>query len=100
MIMHNPAHPGEILRASYLDACSLSITEAAKRLNVTRQALSDLINGHSGISVGMAYKLSSACGTTAKLWMDLQVQYDLWQKRGVDTSCVVPFADEGKLAAR
>jgi addiction module HigA family antidote len=76
MRMHNPPHPGSILR-EYLG--SLSVTEAADHLGVTRVALSRVLNGAAGISAEMALRLSEALGTTPELWLGMQSQYDLWQ---------------------
>ena len=77
--MHNPAHPGEVLR-EYLPH-TLPVTEAARRLGVTRQALSALLNGRAGISAEMALRLESALGTTAEMWVEMQAGYDLWKAR-------------------
>ena len=77
--MHNPAHPGEVLR-EYLPE-NLAVTEAAKRLGVTRQTLSALLNGRSGVSAEMALRLEAALGTSAEMWLEMQTGYDLWQAR-------------------
>jgi len=77
--MHNPAHPGEVLQ-EYLPE-DLSVTEAAKRLGVTRQALSALLNGRAGVSAEMALRLEKALGTSAEMWLEMQAGYDLWQAR-------------------
>ena len=77
--MHNPAHPGEVLR-EYLPE-SLGVTEAARRLGVTRQALSALLNGRAGISAEMALRLEAALGTSAEMWIEMQAGHDLWQAR-------------------
>lgn len=77
--MHNPAHPGEVLR-EYLPE-TLGVTESAKRLGVTRQALSALLNGHAGVSAQMALRLEAALGTSAEMWVEMQAGYDLWLAR-------------------
>ncbi|EQD66427.1 Addiction module antidote protein, HigA [mine drainage metagenome] len=77
--MHNPAHPGEVLR-EYLPE-DMSVTDAAKALNVTRQALSALLNERSGVSAGMALRLEAALGVEAGFWLRMQVAYDLWEAR-------------------
>ena len=77
--MHNPAHPGEVLR-EYLPE-DLAVTEAAKRLGVTRQSLSALLNGRAGVSAKMALRLEAALGTSAEMWLEMQAGYDLWQAR-------------------
>ena len=78
-MMHNPPHPGEVLRELYLAPLELTVTDAAGRLGVSRKALSELLNGRSGISPEMAVRLSIAFGTTPKVWMNMQVNHDLWQ---------------------
>lgn len=77
--MRNPAHPGEVLRQYLPEA--LGVSEAAKRLGVTRQALSALLNGRGGISAEMALRLESALGTSAEMWMEMQAGFDLWRAR-------------------
>jgi len=78
MPMHGPPHPGEHVRANCLDPLELSVTAGAKALGVSRKALSELVNGHAGISPDMAVRLSKAFGSTARHWMQLQMNYDLW----------------------
>jgi len=77
MNMHNPAHPGDIIRRLCLEPLGLTVTEAAKALGVTRKALSELINCHSGVSVEMALRLAKAFDTSAESWLGMQQQYDL-----------------------
>ena len=92
--MHNPPHPGEIVRDQCLEPLSLSVTAAAKGLGVTRKALSELLNGHSGISPEMALRLEKAFGSTAETWLRMQVAYDLWQaEQRTDTLAVTRFAE-------
>lgn len=81
MAMHNPQHPGGIVKRQCLEPLGLSITRAAKGLGVTRQALSDLINGKAGISLEMAIRLSKAFGSTPETWLGMQQAYDLWHIR-------------------
>ena len=77
--MHNPPHPGEIVREECLKPLGLSVTAAAEGLGITRKALSELLNGHSGVSPEMAIRLAKAFGSSAETWLRLQMQYDLWQ---------------------
>jgi addiction module HigA family antidote len=77
--MFNPPHPGEVLQ-EYLPE-GVSVTEAAQKLGVSRQALSAILNGRAGISAEMAVRLSQALGTTPDLWLGMQMQYDLWQAK-------------------
>ena len=81
MPMENPPHPGEIVRWECLEPMGLTITRAAEGLGVTRQALSDLVNEKSGISVEMSLRLSQAFGSTPETWLGMQMAYDLWQAR-------------------
>jgi len=78
MKMHNPPHPGEIIREVCLVPLGLSVTSAAEGLGITRKALSELLNGHSGVSPEMAIRLAKAFGSTAEHWLAMQMQYDLW----------------------
>ncbi len=78
MLMHNPPHPGEILRTLCLEPLGLSVTEAARALGVSRKTLSSLLNGRTGISPEMAVRLSIAFDTSAASWLNQQAQYDLW----------------------
>jgi len=85
MKMHNPPHPGEVLRSLCLEPLDLTVTEAAEALGVSRKTLSSILNGRAGISPEMAVRLSIALDTTAESWLAQQLQYDLWraeQKRG------------------
>ena len=81
MAMHNPPHPGGILRRQCLEPLGLSVTAAAKGLKVTRQALSDIVNERAGISVDMAIRLSRAFGSSPETWLGMQMAYDLWLAR-------------------
>jgi antitoxin HigA-1 len=74
--MHNPAHPGLVLR-EYLG--DLSVTTVAERLGVTRTALSRILNGRAGISADMAVLLGAALKTSPELWTIMKARYDLWQ---------------------
>lgn len=79
MPMKNPAHPGRIVRGDCLEPLGLSVTEGAKVLGVTRQALNNVVNGKSGISPEMAVRLGKAFGSTAETWLRMQVACDLAQ---------------------
>jgi antitoxin HigA-1 len=78
MRMHNPPHPGEIIKSLCLEPLGLSVTEAAKALGVSRKTLSAILNGRGGISPEMAVRLSIAFGISAESWLNQQTQYDLW----------------------
>jgi len=78
MRMHNPPHPGEVLRELCLNPLGLSVSEAARALGVSRKTLSAILNGRAGISPEMAIRLSIAFDTSAESWLNQQTQYDLW----------------------
>ena len=79
MLMHNPPHPGTIIKELCLEPLGISVTEAAKALGVSRKTLSCLINGKAGISPEMAVRLSIAFETTPESWLTQQMHYDLWR---------------------
>ncbi len=94
MRMHNPPHPGRVLR-EYLG--TMSVTNTARHLGVTRVALSRILNGSAGISAAMALKLSDALGTSPELWIGMQTQYDLWRASQRQHKRVRPiFAGAGR----
>ena len=90
MPMKNPAHPGRIVKSACLEPLGLSVTDGAKVLDVTRQTLTKIVNGKSGISPEMATRLSKAFGSTPETWLRMQVAYDLAQAR----------RDESKIKVR
>ncbi len=75
--MHNPAHPGEVLREWLPE--KMTVTEAAERLQVSRVMLSKILNGKAGVSADMAIRLSTWLKTSPDLWVGMQSQWDLWQ---------------------
>jgi antitoxin HigA-1 len=81
MDIHDPAHPGEVIRELCLKPLGLTVTETAEALGVTRKALSDLLNGHSGVSPEMAIRLEKVGWSTADHWLRMQLQRDLWVTR-------------------
>ena len=81
MRMHNPPHPGEIIREFCVDPLNLTVTEAARSLGVSRKTFSALLNGHAGISPEMALRLAKVFGRSPEGWLKLQLQYDLWKTR-------------------
>ena len=80
--MHNPAHPGELLR-EWLEATQISITALAAHIGVRRARLSLIVNGHSGVTAEIDLSLNQALGTREGLWLDLQMQRDLWVAKQV-----------------
>ncbi len=87
-MIHNPAHPGEVLR-DYLG--DMTVAEAASRLRVTRAHLSRILNGHAGVTAGMSLRLGAALGTSPDFWAKMQLNYDLWQARKQKRPKVKPF---------
>ena len=91
MAMKNPVHPGRIVKGS-LDELEVSITDAAKAMNVSRPTLSNVLNGKAGISPEMAVRLSKALGSTPGFWLRLQTNYDLAQvEKRADSIKVTPL---------
>lgn len=90
MRMHNPAHPGEVLREFLGET---SVTHAAGHLGVSRVTLSRLLNGNAGISADMALRLSEAFGTSPELWMNMQVQHDIWKASRVRRKKIAIFTN-------
>jgi addiction module HigA family antidote len=88
MRMHNPPHPGKILR-EFLG--EIDVTTAARHLQVSRATLSRILNGKSGISADMSLRLSAALGTHAEIWYELQMDYDLWQASQRTQPKIKPF---------
>jgi antitoxin HigA-1 len=77
--MKSPPHPGLSVKHDCLEPLGLSVTEAARRLGISRRQLSDIVNCHSGISAEMAIRLDKAFGGGADTWLRLQATYDLAQ---------------------
>ncbi len=95
MTMKNPTHPGLAVRHDCLEPLGLSVTEAAKRLGVSRKQLSDIVNCHAGISPEMAIRLDKAFGESAETWLRLQAAYDLARAmQGADGIKVERFMKE------
>ncbi len=79
MLMKNPPHPGRIIRQECIEPLGLTVTAAATGLGVARKTLSEILNGRSGISPEMALRLAKAFGSSAEVWLGLQMDYDLAQ---------------------
>ena len=79
MKMKNPPHPGRIVRQECIEPLRLTVTEAARALGVSRQALNNLVNLKAGISPEMAIRLSKAFGSSPEVWLGMQMAYDLAQ---------------------
>ena len=89
MDMHDPAHPGEVIREVCLKPLNLTVTAAAAALGVTRKAFSDLLNGHGGGSPEMAIRLEKVGWSQADFWLRMQLQRDLWVTRQRSDKIVV-----------
>jgi addiction module HigA family antidote len=98
--MFNPPHPGEVLQETVLDEDSgLSVTEFAKRLGVSRVALSRVINGRAAVSAELAIRLAAALGGTAESWLRMQVSYDLWVDEKKRRPKIAPLQKFARRAA-
>jgi len=74
-----PTHPGGILKRQYMETLSLTVSELAVTLGVSRKTLSKIVNEHGNVTPDMALRLSKAFNTTPELWLNLQRNYDLWE---------------------
>lgn len=84
MAIHNPVHPGAIVREDCLKPLGLSVTRGARHLGVGRQTLSNLVNEKAAVSVEMAYRLSKAFGSTPETWLGMQLAFDLARSRHLE----------------
>ena len=75
--MHNPAHPGEVLREWLPEG--MTVTKATKELQISRVTLSKVLNGKGGVTAGMALRLSAWLGSSSDGWLGMQTQWDLWE---------------------
>ncbi len=99
-MMHNPPHPGELLKDSFgEDGLNISITEAARRLGVSRVALSRVVNGRAAISPDLAIRLEAANLSTARIWLEVQAGYDLSQALKKKQPKVIALQPSSRLAA-
>ena len=81
MTMHDPSHPGLIIRDDVLPDLQISVNQAAEQLGVSRVTLSRVINGRSAITAEMALRVGKWVGNGPEIWLRMQGQYDLWQAR-------------------
>jgi addiction module HigA family antidote len=90
--MHNPPHPGEILKDTVLrKEGGITVTEFAKYLSVSRVALSRVVNGRAAVSAELAIRMAAALGGSAESWLQMQIAYDLWHTRKKRRPKIVPF---------
>lgn len=87
---HNPAHAGEVLREWLPE--DMSVTQAAKELQISRVTLSKVLNGKAGITAGMALRLSEWLGTSPDVWLGIQTQWDLWQAEQQPRPIIKPLS--------
>ncbi|MFT3742155.1 MAG: HigA family addiction module antitoxin [Gammaproteobacteria bacterium] len=100
-MLHKTPHPGEFIKEVCLEPLNITVTEAARQLGVSRKALSELINGKSGISTEIALRLARAFNTTPESWLTQQMNYNLWeaeQKKEDIAANVQPLWDSRKSA--
>jgi addiction module HigA family antidote len=89
MAMHNPAHPGEVLREFFPP--DMTVGEIAARLGVSRPHLSRLLNGHSSMTADMAIRVAMLTNTTPESWLSNQVKWDLWQSQKKQRPVITPL---------
>lgn len=78
MTMYNPPHPGELLKAGYIDELKLSVAKVALMLGVSRKTIYDIVNCKAAITPVMALKIAKAFNSDAEFWLNLQMKYDLF----------------------
>lgn len=78
-MMHNPAHPGEVIRNLCLEPKGIAVADAAEQLGVSRKTLYKIINGKGAVTPEMALRLELVFGSTAQTWLNMQTTYDLWR---------------------
>ena len=94
MPMHNPPHPGGVLRRQCLEPLNLSVGRASEGLGVSERELSDVVTEKASISAEMAVRLSKAFGSSPETWLGMQMAYDLWRTlESVDEIAVESFVD-------
>ncbi len=87
MTMHSPPHPGEFIRATYIDPFDISIRSLAESLDVSPSTLARIVSMRSAVSPEMALRLSKAIGRSPESWLAMQHNFDLWQaKKSADLS--------------
>ncbi len=87
--MHNPPHPGEVLREWIPE--EITVTSAAKALQVSRVTLSKVLNGKAGVTAGMALRLAAWLNTSPDVWLGMQTQWDLWQAEQLPSQNIKPL---------
>ena len=97
-MMHNPCHPGTVLKEAVLKPLNMTVTEFAKKIKISRQVLSGILNERIGISPTMALKLAKALNTSAGSWLNMQVKYDLWQAKQIINVDDVEIIDKTETA--
>lgn len=90
-----PTHPGQVVKMDVLEPLNLSVTEAAKVLNVSRKHLSAFVNGRIPCSKDMAKRLAIALGTSVDVWLGMQNALDIWEMENSNDAC---YQSVGKLA--
>lgn len=88
--MHNPAHPGEVLREWIPE--DVTVTQAAQALRINRVTLSNLLNGKGNVTANIALRLAAWLGTSPDLWIGMQSQWDLWQAKRRPRPKIRPLA--------
>ena len=99
MPVKNPIHPGRVVNHDCLEPLGLSVTDAAKVLGVTRQALNNVVNGKAGLSPEMAIRLEQAFGSTADTRLRMQAAYDLAEARKREAGIKVVRYDSAQASA-
>jgi antitoxin HigA-1 len=89
--MHNPPHPGAVLKDGVFDGSNISVTDFAKHIGMSRVALSRVLNGAAAMSADLAIRLAQALGGSAQSWLRLQADYDVWKQSQVKRARILPI---------
>lgn len=87
--MHDPAHPGEVLREWLPE--DMTVTQAAEELQISRVTLSKVLNGKAGVTAGMALRLADWLGTNPEMWLEMQTQWELWRAEQQPRPSITPL---------
>lgn len=91
MAMHNPAHPGEVLK-DLLEGMPMTVTDFAAHIGISRNNLSRILNGHAGITPAVSIRVAEAFGQPdLDIWFKMQAAHDFWQAAQAKRKSVKPL---------
>ncbi|KTB73382.1 MULTISPECIES: HigA family addiction module antitoxin [Pseudomonas] len=96
MEMHNPPHPGEILLEEVIPGLQTTVSEFASHLGFAKETLSEILNGLAPVSPDLAVRLERAGISSARLWLSIQADHDLWQAERREQPPIEPYVRAGQ----